>query len=168
MDFQMPEDDDADKPMVKEELPDEAPHEQLPTLVKPVAPVLIPSDEDVEEADTPPPGRATTTSGEPQREEHSFAPESYETDHHWDPAGRPPWQRHSELGPNIGAEGKRTIPEAMQESVNPEDFDYHAAGAGVDVSALRATWDQMLVTDTAHSDVEKKRTNSMTICNYFL
>ena len=45
----------------------------------------------------------------------------------------------------------------MQESVNPETFDYHAAGAGVDVSALRATWDQMLVTETAHSDAEKQK-----------
>ena len=30
-------------------------------------------------------------SGEPQFQGDEFAPKSFDTDHHWDPAGRPPW-----------------------------------------------------------------------------
>ena len=44
----------------------------------------------------------------------------------------------------------------MQETVNPTDFDWHAAGSDVDVNALRSTYEQMLATDVMHTDADKK------------
>ena len=100
--------------------------------MKPVGPILVPSEEDARKKSW----HATITSGEPQLGgEDGFAPQSYETDHHWNVDTRPAWQRHSELGPNLDAEAKRKAPpEAMQETVNPMDFDWHAAGRDVDVN----------------------------------
>ena len=67
---------------------------------------MLPSEDEEDVAKTSR-WKATITSGEPQLYEDTFAPQSYDTDHHWDPEGRPPWQRHSELGPNVGAQGKQ-------------------------------------------------------------
>ena len=111
---------------------------------------------------------ATITSGEPQLGgEDGFAPQSYETDHHWNVDTRPAWQRHSELGPNLDAEAKRKAPpEAMQETVNPTDFDWHAAGSDVDVNALRSTYDQMLATEVMRTQMRTRKLNtSMTTCS---
>ena len=145
--------------MVKQELPDEAARKGTlaELLVKPVGPILVPS-EDEDEDSRKKSWHATITSGEPQLGgEDGFAPQSYETDHHWNVDTRPAWQRHSELGPNLDAEAKRKAPpEAMQETVNPTDFDWHAAGSDVDVNALRSTYEQMLATDVMHTDADKK------------
>ena len=111
---------DGDKPdVVKQELPDDEVAQRKSTLaellVKPVGPILVPS-EDEEEDPRKKSWHATITSGEPQLGgEDGFAPQSYETDHHWNVDTRPAWQRHSELGPNLDAEAKRKAPpEAMQ------------------------------------------------------
>ena len=86
--------------------------------------------------------------------EDGFAPQSYDTDHHWDPQGRPPWQRHSELGPNLDPEARRTLPEAMQELVNPVDYDWHAPAQRFAVAQLR-TWQTMLESETSHATTDK-------------
>ena len=93
--FQFPEDED-EKPVVKEELPDDvAPGDPGPP-VKPSGPIHITSDD--EEGDTKKQRwQNTINSGEPQTHEDVFASQSYDSDHHWDPQGRPPWQRHIEL-----------------------------------------------------------------------
>ena len=44
----------------------------------------------------------------------------------------------------------------MQDSVNPSDFDWQTPGRGLDLSDLRRTWEEMLVTKTEHSDATKK------------
>ena len=48
------------------------------------------------------------------------------------------------------------MPEAMQDSVNPTDFDWYAASRGLNLSDLRTTWEKMLVTEIPHSDSTKK------------
>ena len=106
--FQFEEEEDQDAlTNVKQEMSggDTGPAEPT-TLSKPTGPTTIPSDND-EEAATKSRWQATITSGEPQVNEDHLAPQSYDTDHHWDPEGRPPWQRHSELGPNLEAQGKK-------------------------------------------------------------
>ncbi len=133
--FQFPDDAPEPADLVKREVPDDEPSAGHPApLLKPVGPILVedaPNEDDPKEVDSS--WRATIASGEPQMQEDAFAPESYDTDHHWDPQGRPPWQRHSELGPNLDAEARRLLPEAMQDAVNPLDFDWHAAAQGVNV-----------------------------------
>ena len=156
--FQCPDEADEkpnQQPAVKEELPeDPQPVDGVQLLLKPVAPVVIHSD-DEHPAAAPSSWHNTITSGEPQAAPDGFAPESYDTDHHWDPEGRPPWQRHSELGPNLHAAGRHTVTEAMQNLVNPVDFDWHAAGNDTDLGTLRTTWEEMLNATTAHSDEDK-------------
>ena len=44
----------------------------------------------------------------------------------------------------------------MQDSVNPSDFDWQAPGRGFDLRDLRRTWEEMMVTETEHSDATKK------------
>ena len=106
--FQFQEEEDQDAlTNVKPEMPDGDTDPAEPTtLSKPTGPTTIPSDND-EEAATNSRWQATITSGEPQVNEDHLAPQSYDTDHHWDPEGRPLWQRHSELGPNLEAQGKK-------------------------------------------------------------
>ena len=139
--FQFPDDEADVSQNVKQEMRDDENVETTPPpLTKPTGATMIPSDD---EQDTTKTSRwqSTITSGEPQVDPDFFAPQSYDTDHHWDPEGRPPWQRHSELGPNLEAQAKQKTPEAMQDSVNPEDFDWQKSGRGMDLSHLRTTWE---------------------------
>ena len=96
-------------------------------------------------------------SGEPQQEEHPLDPESYDTDHHWNDGRRPPWQRHSELGPNLNAEGQTKKAEAMQDLVNPMEYDWEASREGIDIAALRVKCDEILAGDSEYSEPEKTK-----------
>ena len=59
-------------------------------------------------------------------EDHA-APAAYDTDHHWDKERRPPEDLHSALGPNLELAPKQRKVEALDDTVNPEDHDWHTA-----------------------------------------
>ena len=75
-------------------------------------------------------------------EDHA-APEAYDTDHHWDKERRPPEELHSALGPNLEPAPKQRKVEALDDTVNPEDHDWHTAWKDVDVHKLRAAWEAL-------------------------
>ena len=82
-------------------------------------------------------------SGEPPVPEDHAAPEAYDTDHHWDKERRPPEELHSALGPNLEPAPKQRKVEALDDTVNPEDHDWHTAWKDVDVQKLRAAWEAL-------------------------
>ena len=59
----------------------------------------------------------------------------------WCVENREKWQLHSALGPNLNPEGfEYKAKEAMQEQVNPVDFDYSEAARGIDIDDLEKRW----------------------------
>ena len=100
-------------------------------------------------------------SGEPPVEEDGERPEQYTTDHHWEKAQRPSWQRHSEHGPNVEPEqkGEAKPPLTFEELVNPmeppagKEYDRHWTRRNYDQARVHAAWQQLREGDTeAYSD----------------
>ena len=78
-------------------------------------------------------GRANHTfyiikSGEPEdkAEEEADEDQAQEraTRDRWTNEDRPPWEKHSELGPNLNAQGSSIRRDILQEVVNPTDHYY--------------------------------------------
>ena len=85
-------------------------------------------------------------SGEPPAPEDTERPEAYESDHHWNKEHRPPEELHSALGPNLDPEPRRRVVERMQESVNPDKYDWHSAWKDIDVASLHEKWETLRAT----------------------
>ncbi len=86
-------------------------------------------------------------------EEDPHCPEAYLSDQHWKAARRPPWQRHSELGPNLDCQGTAASREALQDVVNPPDADYASPEWTLErLEALRARWEAFRRVDADYTD----------------
>ena len=73
--------------------------------------------------------------GEPPADEAEQAATTLDL---WSDTHRPPWQRHSELGPNLNPQGLTLHQDApWLRHTNPPDFDWCGRWLDVDVTALR-------------------------------
>ena len=84
--------------------------------------------------------RLPLDAGEPPQGDTNDDPETIHDVNHWEAKDRPNWQLHSSLGPNTNAEGFVYKKEALQEHVNPVDYDYSQAAVGIDVEDLVKRW----------------------------
>ena len=81
--------------------------------------------------------------GEPNQADTNDDPDMTHDLDHWKSEDRPKWQLHSALGPNINPEALAYRKEALQEHVNPLDYDYSQAAVGIDVEDLATRWQDM-------------------------
>ena len=61
----------------------------------------------------------------------------------WTNEDRPAWEKHSELGPNLNAEGSSIRREVLQEVVNPEDNAYAENIVPLRCAAWQTHWDKL-------------------------
>ena len=73
-------------------------------------------------------------SGESDSDADPERPEDYDTEHLWKKENRPPWQQHSELGPNLNAQGHDAEVEPLPDVVNPRDYDWNTHSAGFNLN----------------------------------
>ena len=78
--------------------------------------------------------------GEPSLGKTNDDPEIHHDENHWMSTERPKWQLHSALGPNLNPEALVYKKEALQEHVNPVDYDYSQAAKGINLPDLREKW----------------------------
>ena len=82
--------------------------------------------------------------GEPAANQLSDDQHIFAKDVSWSAENREKWQLHSALGPNLNPEGfEYKAKEALQEQVNPLDYDYSKAASGIDVEDLEKRWQSM-------------------------
>ena len=82
--------------------------------------------------------------GEPAVNQLSDEQHIFSNDDSWNAKSREKWQLHSAWGPNLNPEGyKYEAAEALQEQVNPVDFDYSKAATGINVEDLEQRWQRM-------------------------
>ena len=93
--------------------------------------------------------------GDPDVEE---ANPNITADDHWSNASRPPWQRHSSLGPNINSDGKLMhFCSPREVVVNPPDATYSTNTYAVSSDAARATWEVVRDSTSQYSDASLRR-----------
>ena len=82
--------------------------------------------------------------GEPAVNQLSDDQHIFANDVSWSAEHREKWQLHSALGPNLNPEGfEYKAKEALQEQINPLDYDYSKAASGIDVEDLEKRWQSM-------------------------
>ena len=91
-------------------------------------------------------------SGEPEGDADPERPEEYDTEHLWKKENRPPWQQHSELGPNLNAESHHVEVEPLPDVVNPRDHDWSSHYAGFNLEHARTMWNSLQDSSTHYSD----------------
>ena len=126
---------------------------------------------------SPPPQPSTAAAGAPSKFPHSDAskplvkfdedgeppaaaedpakPESDDKGYHWRKGNRPPWQQHSEMGPNIHPEVRALPPVILPDVVNPPDFDYSRDAYACNVEDARAFWEHLKEGSAQYSDPTK-------------
>ena len=77
----------------------------------------------------------------------------------WDNPARPPWQKHSALGPNIRPNEKLIRLTPLQEVENPANHKYDANPNGVQLATVRAQWETVAATTSEYEDVTLRREN---------
>ena len=70
----------------------------------------------------------------------------------WTNEDRPAWEKHSELGPNLNAEGSSIRREILQEVVNPEDHAYAENIVPLRLAAWQTHWDKLADSKTRYTD----------------
>ena len=71
----------------------------------------------------------------------------------WNNPARPPWQKHSALGPNIRPNEKLIRLTPLQEVENPANHKYDANPNGVQLATVRAQWETVAATTSEYEDV---------------
>ena len=70
----------------------------------------------------------------------------------WTNEDRPAWEKHSELGPNLNAEGSSIRREILQEVVNPEDHAYADNVVPLRLAAWQTQWDKLADSKTRYTN----------------
>ena len=94
--------------------------------------------------------------GEPNGEEDPERAEEHGTDYNWRRENRPPWQMHSEWGPNPDAEssGKGAVPLPFEDLVNPTAprLPYDRHWGNYNASRTEQTWTRLKGESNVYDD----------------
>ena len=83
-------------------------------------------------------------SGEPDgQDEDPERPEECARDNPWNKDTRPPWQLHSETGPNVNPQPTKSTTEPLPDVVNPPDHDWTTTDETMTAREVDTFWEKL-------------------------